>query len=192
MQSLTLTDMEDEALHLASNHLHHVVSPMTEAYFSAREFDWRLHPRFNRRVKPFYGGILSCNTAFEYPTAKKLARTVAFYLEPNGRFLHVAPQREAHIDELDFLTKFLHEGYLMSLDQRQFAIESHCLQPQVLGEREAPAEWNVEMSSRQHFVALLAAHHADYDGFNGEYLFPIENGKFDNRDMGHQDREHMW
>ena len=179
MQSLTLTDMEEEALQLTTDHLHHVVGPMSEAYFSAREFDWRLHPRFNRRVKPFYGGILSCNTPFEYPTAKTLARTVAFYLEPNGRFLHVAPQREVQSEEFDFLIKFLHEGYLMSSDERQFAVESHCLQPQVLGEEESLAEWKVATTNRHHYVGLLAAHHADYDGFNGEYLFPIENGKFD-------------
>mmetsp|Transcript_28093 Transcript_28093/g.46519 ORF Transcript_28093/g.46519 Transcript_28093/m.46519 type:complete len:463 (-) Transcript_28093:189-1577(-) len=197
MQSLTLTDDQDEALQLATEHLHHIVTPSSEAYFCARAFDWHLHPRFNP-VKPscWYGGIISNAVEFEYPSAKELARTVAHFLEPNGRFLHVCHHRHQHntqttnngggryeSDELTYLKKFLSEGYLMSLDERCVTVESHICQPQVLAEGEAPGEWILDTLTRKESVALLAAHHAEYDGFNGEYLFPMENGKFDNKNM---------
>ena len=193
VQSLTLTDIDENALRLATDNLHHLLSPTTEAYFSARQFDWRLHPRFNP-LKPFYGGILSCNTPLDYPSAKELARTVAHYLEPNGRFVHVAPTHTGagvHEEEpLQFLSKFLHEGYLMSLDTRVFTVESQHSEPQILGiEEGSPTEWQVETTNVNPFVALLAAHHADYDGFNGEYLFPMENGKFDSKNM---ERQRLW
>lgn len=191
-----MTDIEEDALQLTKENLHHLMSPTTEAYFSVRQFDWRLHPRFNP-TKPFYGGILSCNTPLEYPSAKELARTVAHYLEPNGRFVHVAPtHRGAGLEDegsLQFLSKFLHEGYLMSLDERLFTVESQYSEPQILDiEEELPTEWKLETSNVHQFVALLAAHYADYDGFNGEYLFPMENGKFDNKNMDGQERQRLW
>lgn len=196
VQSLTLTDIDEDALQLTTNNLHHLLSPSTEAYFSARQFDWRLHPRFNP-TKPFYGGILSCNIPLEYPSAKELARTVAHYLEPNGRFVHVSPTHGgsgAHEEEpLQFLTKFLHEGYLMSLDRRLFTVESQYSEPQILGiEEGSPTAWKLETTNMNQFVALLAAHHADYDGFNGEYVFPMENGKFDNKNMDRKEKQRLW
>lgn len=196
VQSLTLTDVDEEALQLTTDNLHHLVSPTTEAYFSARQFDWRLHPRFNP-TKPFYGGILSCNTPLEYPSAKQLARTVAYFLEPNGRFVHIAPTRQGgevlEEESLHFLSKFLHEGYLMSLDERLFTVESQYSEPQILDvEEAAPTNWKVETTNVNQFVALVAAHHADYDGFNGEYLFPMENGKFDNKMMDRREPRRLW
>jgi hypothetical protein len=173
MSSLTLTTLsnEDEVLDLVGQNVRHVDA---DTAFAAREFDWRLHPRFNP-VKPFYGGIISNDIPFEYPSAKELARTVAYYLEPNGRFLHFC---NADTNELGFLTKFLGQGYLMNLDERYFTVESHECKPQVVDE--APKEeWEMDRTVLHEYVALLAGHHADYDGHNGEFLFPIENGKFD-------------
>ena len=196
MQSLTLSDTQEDALQLTTRHLHHVVSPTTEAYFSARQFDWRLHPRFNHPIKPFYGGILSnsCNTLLEYPSAKELARTVAFYLEPNGRFVHVTTPNNNK--ETGFLKKFLHDGYLLNVDERLFTVESQYAEPQYLEEEEQPAEWKLDdtKGKTHQFVALLASHHPDYDGFNGEYLFPMENGKFENKHsvVDRYGRERPW
>jgi hypothetical protein len=196
VQSLTLTDVDEDALQLTTDNLHHLLSPTTEAYFSARQFDWRLHPRFNP-TKPFYGGILSCNTPLEYPSAKQLARTVAHFLEPNGRFVHIAPTQQGggsqEEDSLHFLSNFLHEGYLMSFDERLFTVESQFSEPQILDvEDVAPTNWKLETTNVNQFVALVAAHHADYDGFNGEYLFPMENGKFDNKEMDRHERRRLW
>jgi len=148
-----------------------------DKFFGWREFDWRLHPRLNP-VKPFYGGILSNsnNMELEIPTAKELARTVAHFLEPDGRFLHICQEEQSK--KLDFLKRFLQKGYLFSLDEQHFTIESSIYQPQALEPNEELAPWKLEKTSCSNFIALLAAHHPDYDGYNGDYLFPIENGKF--------------
>ena len=176
MSSLTLTTSTDEepVLDLVSLNLKEANADTT---FGTRKFDWRLHPRFNP-VKPYYGGILSNDIDFEYPSAKELARTVAYFLEPDGRFLHVCP---ADTNELNFLKKFLNEGYLMNLDERYFSVESRESCPQVVDGEMIQDEWKLDRTTVREYVALLAGHHADYDGTNGEYLFPMENGKFDGK-----------
>jgi hypothetical protein len=90
-------------------------------------------------------------------------------------------------EALVYFKKFLHEGYLMSLDERSVMVESHVCEPQILAEGETPGEWTMETLKRHESIALLASHHAEYDGFNGEYLFPMENGKFDNNYMPKDD-----
>jgi len=185
MHSLTLTDSTgsgDPADMLQEQKLVTKNSAqVANAAVGWREFDWRLHPRFNP-VKTVYGGILSNsnNLDLEYPTAKELARTVAHYLEPNGRFLHICPE---NCEELEFLKKFLNEGYLLSLDDRPFTVESCEYKPQILKPDESASQWELDRKVQSNYIALIAAHHPDYDGYNGEYLFPMENGKYDNKNM---------
>jgi len=172
LTSLTLSDDDPKALHLAAMNVKQVTTD--NRLVKLLELDWRHHPRMHPG-KQLYRSILGSDLSENFPTVKELARTVAYHLEPQiGRFVHVGP------DSL-LLSKFLNEGYLMRVDARYVTLESHIYHQQVLPEGEMPVkEFELQRVKEQTMEVLHATHHPDYDGINGEFFFPMETGTFEN------------
>lgn len=176
LQSLTLSDNDPEALHLASMNVKQVSTDTQK--IKLQEFDWQHHPRITPG-KNLYRGILASDLSYSFPQAKELARTVAYTLEPQvGRFVHTC---SSTVDDVLHLRKFLSEGYLMRVDTRFVTLESHVYKQQILPDGEMPSkEFELGIVNTEMLQVVIATHHPEYDGVNGEYFFPMETGTFDN------------
>ena len=175
LQSLTLSDSDPEALHLASMNIKQVSTDTHK--INLQEFDWQHRPRITPG-KNLYRGILASDLTYSFPQAKELARTVAYSLEPQlGRFLHTC---SSTVDDVVHLRKFLSEGYLMRVDTRFVTLESHVYKQQILPDGEMPSkEFELGLVNTEIMQVVIATHHPEYDGVNGEYFFPMETGTFD-------------
>ena len=148
---------------------------------SVLDLDWTKHPKFQSIFPTNFKGILGCELMDSYASAKELARTVANFMDPNGRFMHMAPKDDPNVPHL---VKFLTKGYAMSVDKRPVELQSHTYQPQPLDADGRPTRGLVlEKTKTREYECLLAAHHGDYDGYNGDYIWPMENGRYDGRDL---------
>jgi SAM-dependent methyltransferase len=179
VEKLTLTDANAEMLNLAF--LNVKKSGLAPHEVVLQELDWTKHPKISDDTR--FDVILGCDLLFSYPTAKELARTAAWMLGPEGTFLHICPDNR---EDLSYLRRFLEKGYRMTATPGYLKLQTHEYKFQLLDEDEEETKLDslelVEQSVREStFESLLAFHHPDYDGINGEYFFPMETGAYDAR-----------
>jgi hypothetical protein len=184
VEKLTLTDANVEMLN--ASFLNIKQSGVAPHQVVLQELDWtKRHPKISDDTR--FDTILGCDLLFSYPTAKELARTAAYMLSPGGTFLHILPDHRAGEEDLGYLRRFLQEGYLMSVSPGYLKLQTHEYKFQSLDETQDETQLDsleslVEVHVREStFECLLAFHHFDYDGINGEYFFPIETGAYDTR-----------
>jgi len=115
-----------------------------------------------------------------------------------GRFLHVGPE---HRDSIRDLRTKLSRGYRMETTTETLVLEQFDLVPLVLDSLEGEEEQlreeveggasYVEYQSvdTSRFTVVAGSHHEDYDGFNGDYFFPVETGNEDNSGSDGKGRE---
>jgi hypothetical protein len=74
----------------------------------------------------------------------------------------------------------------MNVDARYFDLETHAYKAKVIpeGQGEPKGDWILDKTLLRTMEAVVAVHHPDYDGLNGEYFFPMETGRFE---KGHPD-----
>lgn len=196
MKQLTLTDSSLPVLKKCVNNI-------KDASFPPSKVD--IHPLdWNTRVPMSMVGkfdcILACECAYYFPLVAPLSRTMAYSLRTSpyddsngidsgrqkvgGQFLHVGPE---HRDSIRDLRKKLSKGYRMVTTMESLVLERFDLVPLVVdsleqGDEQAEedtlidqyAEYQSTETSR--CTSLIGYHHEDYDGFNGEYFFPVEMG----------------
>eukprot|EP00542_Grammatophora_oceanica_P004370 CAMPEP_0194056820 /NCGR_PEP_ID=MMETSP0009_2-20130614/61411_1 /TAXON_ID=210454 /ORGANISM="Grammatophora oceanica, Strain CCMP 410" /LENGTH=197 /DNA_ID=CAMNT_0038706333 /DNA_START=3 /DNA_END=596 /DNA_ORIENTATION=+ len=177
MTSLTLADDNTQALDLAKRHIQAAGAGSAHDQVQLRQLDWLHHPKrlgSHLGSLKMYRGILGSDLAYTFTNAKELARAVAYLLQPQiGRFVHVGPVQ--HDRDVKYLQHFLREGYLMRLDDdaQRFTLRTQTFE--VLDKSEIKLKETVETPME----AVVATHHPQYDGVNGDYFFPVETGKYD-------------
>jgi hypothetical protein len=180
VDTLTLTDSHVEMLNVAFRNIKQ--SGLAPHKVVLQELDWTRHPKIADDAR--FQVILGCDLLVSYPTAKELARTAAFMLEPGGTLVHVGPD---HGENVGYLKKFLQQGYLMNVSSGYLKLETRTYKVQCLDETQDESQLDsldlVEHAAVREstFESVLAFHHADYDGINGEYFFPMETGAYDAR-----------
>lgn len=187
---LTLTDVKEADLDVAFQNVQHCNVPSEKV--TLETLDWRRRSSTNNRrrrsaasentdaSKNMYRTILGADLEVTYPTAKELAHTVAHLLLPTeGVFVHVAPDNR---DDLSQLHKLLRQGYLMQVTPGYLKLVSTAYHYQVLPDTASEEELSPpeqQAVKETTYESLTAYHHVDYDGFNGEYLFPMETGAYE-------------
>ena len=177
VESLRLVDGNEVMINVAFQNVRN--SGVSPSKVAVEELDWTKHLRISDNER--YSTILGSDLLFSYPTAKELARTAAYMLEPAGTFLHISPDTR---DDVAYLVRFMEKGYLMTATPGYLKLQTHEYKYQLLGVDEPEEnlddqelfEQNIREST---FESITAFHHPDYDGINGEYFFPIETGKYD-------------
>ena len=163
------------------------------------QLDWTEHPKLQQdRIRPAqYQTILGCDllqrqglssaASSTSSTTQQLARTVAHFLRPDGKFLHVSTSsasigtavNSAHGDG-GRIAETLRSAYRMSVDERRVRVDSHTYAPQpidpVTGKPLVRRQH--ESTSSLDCSCWIAGHCGDYNGYNGDYVWPIENGQY--------------
>ena len=199
LEKLTVTDSKQEVLNRAFHNCK--TSGLPSSKLDLNELDWR--QRLPREMKNRFDLILGSDIAYQYPDVKHIARTVAYALkgepytgnpddkEDGGKFLLVGPQNR---DTITDLRKKLRTGYRMDSELSLLELRRYDLAPMILdsAKNEPKAESDLISSDTENggqkgfvefqnqvnskFTVILASHHMDYDGYNGEYFFPAETG----------------
>lgn len=194
LSKIIMTDSHQNILKVCMDNLQSSAFPVSKAEISM--LDWK--GRVPNEMKDAFDFIIGCDCAYYFPLVNPLARTVAYTLKSSpydrsdnqqfvrGNFLHIGP---AHRESISDLKTKLSRGYRMETRMKEIVLERVDLAPLILDSLDVEAEQmkeeieveggyveyqNIENSR---FTALSGHHNEDYDGFNGDYFFPSENGK---------------
>lgn len=198
LAKIVLTDSHESLLNKSFSNVQK--SSFPSAKVEIRHLDW--NQRVPNEMKGQYDFILGCDCAYYFPLVGPLARTIAYTLQTSpydrveneqrvgGQFVHIGPDHRESIQELK---RKLQRGYKMNTRTQSLLLERFDLVPlfldsmgevdnqlkeEIEGETAGFVEYqNIDTSS---FTSLVGYHNEDYDGFNGEYFFPVDTGKEDN------------
>lgn len=198
MVKLLLTDSHESLLDKCFINVNKASFP--PAKIEIRQLDW--NQRVPNEMKGSYDFVIGCDCAYYFPLVNPLARTVAYTLQISpydkvdneqrvgGQFVHIGPEHRENIQDL---RRKLSRGYRMNTRTQSLVLERFDLVPLFLDsmeeeENQMKDEVDIEKNAgfveyqnieTSYFTSLVAYHHEDYDGFNGEYFFPADTGKED-------------
>ena len=197
LAKLLLTDSRESLLDKCFTNVNKATFP--SAKVEIRYLDW--NQRVPNEMKGQYDFIIGCDCAYYFPLVNPLARTVAYTLQTSpydrvdneqrigGQFVHIGPEHRENIQDL---RRKLSRGYRMNLRSQSLVLERLDLVPlfldsmedvddQIQKEIESDIAGFVEYQNVEtsYFTLLVGYHNEDYDGFNGEFFFPADNGKED-------------
>jgi predicted nicotinamide N-methyase len=161
-----------------------------------QELDWTQRA-LPKQFRSEFDVILACDVVYTFPDVKHASRAMAYALAPSpydrtvgdkthrgNAVLHIGPHNRDSIRELK---QKLTQGYKMSVSVDRIKVRTTMLQTTILdsSEKEMTHEEEagngyiqyVPRSTQTTEYALLQAQHdEEYDGENGEWFFPAENG----------------
>mmetsp|Transcript_26359 Transcript_26359/g.47812 ORF Transcript_26359/g.47812 Transcript_26359/m.47812 type:complete len:537 (-) Transcript_26359:176-1786(-) len=162
-----------------------------------QELDWtqRMLPKHCRSE---FDVILACDVVYTFPDVKHASRAMAYALAPSpydrnvgdkthrgNAILHIGPHNRDSIRELKHK---LTQGYKMSVSVDRIKVRTTMLQTTILDSSEKEMMHDEEAGNNGYiqyvprstqtteYALLQAQHDEEYDGENGEWFFPAENG----------------